>query len=174
MIQKRDFVNIYVETAKCPVCNEALAMVRAVQFVKSHAPEVLIPQSYATASVVVWVMYHKYVNSMPLYHKEQDWKQLGVLLNRATLANWIIYCTTQYFEPFYNYLHWELLKREFLVADETRIQVLHEKDRKVERDSFMWLFRTGEDGLPNIILYKYTEIRAKFNTVEFLKGFRGY
>lgn len=115
---KGEIVNIYVETAKCPVCSEAPAMEKAVQFVKSHAPEALIPHSYATASVVAWVMYQKYANSMPLYRQEQDWKQLGVMLNRATLANWIIYCATQYFRPFYDYLHRELLKREFLMADE--------------------------------------------------------
>ena len=171
---KGEVVNIYVETAKCPVCSEAPAMEKAVQFVKSHAPEALIPHSYATASVVAWVMYQKYANSMPLYRQEQDWKQLGVMLNRATLANWIIYCATQYFRPFYDYLHRELLKREFLMADETRIQVLHEEDRNAETDSFMWLFRSGEDGLPDIVLYKYTETRAKFNAAEFLKGFQGY
>lgn len=171
---KGEVVNIYIETAKCPVCSEAPAMERAVQFVKSHAPEALIPHSYATASVVAWVMYQKYANSMPLYRQEQDWKQLGVLLNRATLANWIIYCAAQYFKPLYDYLHRELLKREFLMADETRIQVLHEKERKAETDSFMWLFRSGEDGLPDIVLYKYTETRAKFHAAEFLKGFRGY
>ena len=38
-------------------------------------------------------------------------------------------------------------RRQFLMADETRIQVLHEKERKAETDSFMWLFRSGEDGL---------------------------
>lgn len=171
---KGEVVNIYVETAKCPVCSEAPAMEKAVQFVKSHAPEALILHSYATASVVVWVMYQKYANSMPLYRQEQDWKQLGVFLNRATLANWIIHCATQYFKPLYDHLHRELLKREFLMADETRIQVLHEEERKAENDSFMWLFRSGEDGFPDIVLYQYTETRAKFHAAEFLKGFRGY
>ena len=38
----------------------------------------------------------------------------------------------------------------------------------------MWLFRSGKDGLPDIVHYKYTETRAKFNAVEFLKGFQGY
>lgn len=171
---KGEVVNIYVETAKCPVCSEAPAMEKAVQFVKSHALEALIPHSYATASVVAWVMYQKYANSMPLYRQEQDWKQLGVFLNRATLANWIIHCATQYFKPLYDHLHRELLKREFLMADETRIQVLHEEERKAENDSFMWLFRSGEDGLPDIVLYQYTETRAKFHAAEFLKGFRGY
>lgn len=93
---------------------------------------------------------------------------MGVQLNRATMANWIIYCSSQYFAPFYDYLHRELLKRQFLMADETRIQVLHEAERKAENDSFMWLFRSGEDGLPPIVLYRYTETRAKFNATEFL------
>lgn len=171
---KGEVVNIYVETAKCPVCSEASAMEKAIQFVKANAPEALIPHSYASTSVVAWVMYQKYANSMPLYRQEQDWNQMGVLLNRATMANWIIYCASQYFAPFYDYLHRELLKRQFLMADETRIQVLHEAERKAETDSFMWLFRSGEDGLPPIILYKYTETRAKFNALEFLKGFQGY
>ena len=169
---KGEVVNIYVETAKCPVCSKASAMAKAIQFVKSHAPEALIPHSYASASVVAWVMYQKYANSMPLYRQEQDWNQMGVLLNRATMANWIIYCASQYFAPFYDYLHRELLKRQFLMADETRIQVLHETERKAETDSFMWLFRSGEDWLPPIILYKYTETRAKFNAEEFLNGFQ--
>ena len=35
----------------------------------------------------------------------------------------------------------------------------------------MWLFRSGEDGLPSIILYLYTETRAKYNSVDLLNGF---
>ena len=60
------------------------------------------------------------------------------------------------------------------MADETRCQVLKEPGREAEADSFMWLFRSGEDGLEPIILFKYTETRARFNAAEFLKGFQGY
>ena len=171
---KGEVVNIYRETAKCPKCSTASAMARSIQFVKAHVPEALIPHSYASASSVAWAMYQKYANSMPLYRQEQDFKQLGVILSRATLANWIIYCARNYFSPLYDYFHRELVKRQFLMADETRVQVLKEAGRNAETDSYMWLFRTGEDGLPPIILYKYTETRAKFNAEEFLKGFKGY
>lgn len=171
---KGEIVNIYRETAKCPKCSTASAMARNIQFVKANVPEALIPHSYASASAVAWVMYQKYANSMPLYRQEQDWKQMGVILSRATLANWIIYCSGNYFSPLYDYFHRELLKRQFLMADETRVQVLKEPGRKAETDSYMWLFRTGEDGLPPILIYKYTETRAKFNAEEFLKGFKGY
>ncbi len=171
---KGEVVNIYRETAKCPKCSTASAMERNIQFVKADVPEALIPHSYASASAVAWVMYQKYANSMPLYRQEQDWKQMGVILSRATLANWIIYCSGNYFRPLYDHFHRELLKRQFLMADETRVQVLKEAGRKAETDSYMWLFRTGEDGLPPILLYKYTETRAKFNAEEFLRGFKGY
>ncbi len=171
---KGEAVNIYRETAKCPVCSEAPAMAGAVRFVKAHVPEALIPHSYASASAVSWVMYQKYANSMPLYRQEQDWEQMGVALNRATLAGWIIYCAGNYFSPLYDYFHRELIKRQFLMADETRVQVLDEPGRNAETDSFMWLFRSGEDGLPPVILYKYTETRAGFNAADFLKGFKGY
>ena len=134
---KGELINYYRETAKCPKCSTASAMARNIQFVKANVPEALIPHSYASASVVAWVMYQKFVNAMPLYRQEQDWKQLGVILSRATLANWIIYCAKDYFSPLYEYFHQELLKRQFLMADETRVQVLKEPGRNAETDSYM-------------------------------------
>lgn len=47
---KGEVVNIYRETAKCPVCSELPAMAGAVRFVKANVPEALIPHSYASAS----------------------------------------------------------------------------------------------------------------------------
>ena len=60
------------------------------------------------------------------------------------------------------------------MADETRVQVLNEPERNPETDSWMWLFRSGEDGLPPILLYHYTETRAKFHAASFLQGLSGY
>ena len=51
----------------------------------------------------------------------------------------------------YDYFHRELLKRSFAMADETRVQVLKEEGRRAQTQSFMWLFRSGEDGLAEII-----------------------
>ena len=50
-------------------------------------------------SSVAYAMYQKYVNSIPLYRREADWKQLGVKLPRATLANQTIKCSIDYMEP---------------------------------------------------------------------------
>ena len=60
------------------------------------------------------------------------------------------------------------------MADETPLQVLHEEGRRVQTKSYMWLFRSGEDGGVPIILYKYSPTRAGDNAVEFLQGSKGY
>lgn len=99
---------------------------------------------------------------------------LDIVPSRTTLANWIIYCSRNYFQPMYDYFHRELLKRSFAMADETRIQVLKEEERRAQTQSFMWLFRSGEDGLPAIILYGYSPTRSGSHAKEFLEGYQGY
>jgi len=155
----------------CPKCKQESDKAHVVS---AEAPDALIPHSYADKTVVAHSMYQKFVNAVPLYRQEKDWEQMGAFLSRGTLGRWIKICSDKYFVPIYEYFHRLLLAREFAMADETRLQVLKEPNRDPETDSFMWLFRSGEDGLPPIILYRYTETRAKFNAVEFLKGFRGY
>lgn len=133
----------------CPECKEF----DEPYIAKAKGPEPLMKHSLASPSSVAWVMYQKYANGLPLYRQERDWKESGIELSRATMANWVIHCALQYMKPLYDYCRGELLKRSFAMADETRVQVLSEPERKVQTDSFMWLFRSGEDGLPPIILY---------------------
>lgn len=167
-------INYYRETAKCPVCSEKPEMEGSVKFVKSEVPEPLIPHSDAHPSTVAAIIHQKYALGIPLYRQEQELRQHGVFTSRATLANRVIYCTGQYFRPLWDFFHRCLVKREFLMADETRAQVLKEPGRNPETDSYMWVFRSGEDGLPPIIIFHYTQTRAKFNAEAFLKGFSGY
>lgn len=154
----------------CNYCKES----DDIDIIKSKVPTGLMKHSLASSSSVAWAMYQKYANGLPLYRQEKDWSQYGIELSRTTLANWIIYCADQYLKPMYEYFHRQLLKRQFLMADETTVQVLKEPERSPKSKSYMWLYRTGEDGLPTIILYGYTPTRAGYNAGEFLTGFKGY
>ncbi len=128
----------------------------------------------ASASTVAWVVYQKYCNGMPLYRIEQDLYHLGAKASRATLANWVIKNGGAFFTPMYDFFHRKLLSRDFAMADETPVQVLHEPERRAQTKSYMWLFRSGEDDGVPIILYKYSETRAGDTAVDFLDGFQGY
>ena len=130
--------------------------------------------SYASSSTVAWVIYQKYTNGLPLYRQEKDWLQYGFELSRTTMANWVIACTGIYLKVLYEYCHRLLVQRNFAMADETPVQVLKEEGREAAAKSYMWLFRSGEDGMPEIILYHYAPTRSGDTAIEFLKDFHGY
>ena len=68
----------------------------------------------------------------------------------------------------------ELLQREVLHADETTVQVLKEKGKSPTTKSYMWLYCTGNDGQPPIVLYDYKTSRSGDNAKAFLEGFHCY
>ena len=167
-------IEYYSQSYGCPSCKEGLGDTEKPVIVKSQVPPALLGKGPASASAAVWTMYQKYANGLPLYRQGKDWKQYGAQISRTTLANWIIYCSKNYFQPMYDYFHRELLKRSFAMADETRVQVLKEEGRRAQTQSFMWLFRSGEDGLAEIILYGYSPTRSGSHAKEFLEGYSGY
>lgn len=158
------------EVLGCPECKKDGACV----IVGAETPSPLLKHSLASASTVAYVMYQKYVNSIPLYRQEADWKQLGIKLPRATLANWVIKCGIDYMEPVYEQLRQHLLERDIIHADETPCQVLKEEGKTAQSKSYMWLYGSGNDDLPPIRLYDYQPSRGGYHAEEFLKGFSGY
>ena len=160
----------YSRNYECPQCSQH--GIPVIKKGKDGRPHTLY--GMACAGTVAWVMYQKFCNALPYFRQEKDWKQYGASITRKTMANWVIQNSEAFFLPMYEYFQRKLLEREFAMADETPLQVLHEPGRRAQTQSYMWLFRSGEDGLPPIILYKYSETRAGENAVDFLRGFKGY
>ena len=121
------------EVLGCPECKKDGASV----IVGAETPSPLLKHSLASPSTVAYVMYRKYVNSIPLYRQEADWKQMGVKLGRATLANWVIKCGIDYMEPVYEQLHQHLLERDIIHADEIPCQVLKEEGKTAQSKSYI-------------------------------------
>lgn len=158
---------MYVATTyECPVCKDS----EEAQFIKDEGNPALIPGGYASSSLVSHIMYEKYADALPLYRQEKGFELLGASISRTTMANWIITCSRNYLKPVYDYFHRKLLKRHFLMADETPVQVLKEPGQRPQSKSYIWLMRSGEDGLPPIILYHYTQTRAGDHVASFLDG----
>lgn len=129
----------------------------------------------ASAGTVAWVMYQKYVNSLPLYRQENDFKRMyGLDIPRGTIANWIISNAEDFFTPLCNYLQKKLVSGRYAMADETPVQVLKEPERRPQTKSYMWVFRTGEFDKEHIVLFHYSTTRAGETARDFLDGFHGY
>lgn len=158
------------QACECPACKHS----DHPYIQKAAVPKSLMNHSLASASSVAHVMYQKYVNAVPLYRQEKDWEQLGIGLSRATMANWIIRCSQDYFSPVAKHLQKQLLKRDIIHCDETPVQVLKEEGKKPQTKSYMWLYRTGDDVKHPIILYDYQPSRNGDHAVTYLKDFKGY
>ena len=70
------------------------------------------------------------------------------------MARWIIRCAEDWLEPLWDAMRKELLQREVLHADETVVQVLKENGKTAQSKSYMWVYRTGMDGLPPIVFVR--------------------
>lgn len=130
-------------------------------------PYPVIQHSMASPSTVAWVMHQKFVNALPLYRQENEWKQLGLNLSRATMANWIIAASRDWLMPIVNLMHKKLLEERYLHADETTVQVLHEKGRSNTTDSYMWVYSTGQYCKHPIRIFEYQPGRSGSYPQEF-------
>ncbi|WP_196592889.1 IS66 family transposase [Pectinatus sottacetonis] len=142
---------------------------------KPVMPQPVLAKSIASPSSVAHVITQKYQFSMPLYRQEQEWKAIGLALPRATLANWVIRAAEDWLMPLVDRMHSLLLEKPIIHADETPVQVLHEKGRKNKTKSYMWVYTNGEfqtDG-QQIRIYEYHPGRSGSFAGEFLKDYKG-
>lgn len=85
------------------------------------------------------------------------------------MGHWTIFCSENYFSPVLSYLSRQLNKHQFVAGDEPPIQVLKEEGRRAQTESYVWLFRSGDDGLNPIIIFKYHPTRNGDATAEFFQ-----
>lgn len=156
-------------------CRSCEKNAESVPIIKTTIPEPVIKGSIASPSAVAHIMTQKFVNAVPIYRQEQDYKRHGIELSRQTMSNWVNRCSLDWLQPIYEALKGQLIKREVLCADETTLQVLREPGKKATTNSYMWLYRTGSDGLNQpIIIYEYQPSRSAHHPKVFLKGYKGY
>ena len=173
---RRDVVHVKPElyvieymatTYECPTCKDT----EDPQFVKDEgAPPALLDHSYVTEPLAAWVFYQKFALAIPYYRLEKSFEELGAPINRTSMASWSIQCSELYFKPMTEFFLREATKRKFLMMDETPIQVLKEPEKTPESKSYVWLLRTGEDGSPPIVYYRYSPTRSGDTAVEMLQG----
>ena len=149
-------IQYYQEKLKCPACKEE----GDTTILAARTPSALLKHSPASPDMVAEVMYQKVFMDLPFYRQEKYWKQLGVPLPRETAANWFNTCALEYLEPVYQLLHKRLLEREVIHADEVPCQVLHEEGKDASSKSYIWVYLTGTDSLPKIVLYDYNQDAA--------------
>lgn len=162
------------EVLCCKHCNSQNAEDGSVGsvIVRAPMPKMPIPHSFATPSLLSYVINAKYTNATPLYRLEEDFGYLGADISRQNMANWILNVHRRWLSLLYARMKEKLLGHDILHCDETGVQVLKEPGRAPTSTSYMWLFRTAAVDTP-ICIYEYHPTRAGKVVAHFLKGWGG-
>ena len=141
--------------------------------VKAPRPVSLLRNSIVTPSLEAAILNGKYVNALPFYRMEEEFRRNGLNLGRQLMANWTILCGERYLSLLYDRLHKALFDCHVCQADETPVEV--SKDgRAAGSKSYMWVYRTGKMYSESpIVLYNYQRTRNSTHPEEFLKGYKG-
>lgn len=141
--------------------------------VKAKHPRGLLHGSTVSPTLAAAIMNGKYVNAIPLYRLEQEFKRYGLAITRQNMANWMIRLGEEYLSVLYDYLHQKLYDYHLIQADETPVVVNHD-GRPAGSKSYMWVYRSGYMyPEKQIVLYEYQRTRNASHPREFLKDFSG-
>lgn len=135
-------------------------------------PALLLPKSIATPELVAHTIVSKYADHLPLYRQESMWCRLDIDLPRSSLCGWLLK-TALLCEPLMALLRTDIIKQNYVQADETTVQVLGESGRAHTANSYMWVYQTGHAVNPSIV-FEYQETRTGAHAKTFLDGFKGY
>lgn len=137
---------------------------------KAEKPESFLPKSIASNEFLAHIIASKYLYAMPLYRQEYYFENHDINISRQTLSNWIINAGKE-FEGFYEYLKSELLKREYIQADETTVTMIDKKAKESSKKTYMWLYQSGE--MDNkVVIFEHQKTRASINPVNFLRDYK--
>ena len=152
------------KTYRCPNCKTGIK--------SAKLPAQPIPGSIASPGTLANVVVNKYVNGMPLYRQEAEFKRLDIPLTRSTLAFWMIKAGFLV-QPLINLMREVMLAYDSLQMDETRCQVLKEPGKTPQSQSYMWVQRGGPPD-KRIIVFDYAPTRSQDVPVELLGDYTGY
>lgn len=125
------------------------------------APCALLRRSQVTPEVLANIMYEKYFKSVPLYRQSADLANIGLMIPRQDMSNWIVHFANLYFKVPYKYMKMLQCKRKYGHSDESTLQVLHEENRDARTKSYVWVHTTGElDDGPCIVIFAYEPTRG--------------
>ncbi len=151
---------------------------KRIKYVKPNNTGILIgslpirplEKAMAAEGLLSQILIDKYVDHLPLHRQMQRFERAGVKIPYATLTGWVAE-TCHLITPLYEALKKEVLKSNYLHADETPIRVLDKGKAGETHRGYYWVYQNSIDG---VVIFDYQEGRGREGPVKMLENFRGY
>ena len=139
------------------------------------APMPLLPicKGIVGASLLAEILLQKYEYHMPYYRQIKQYSHLGMKgLTESTVDGWFKQ-TMQLLRPLYEVLKAEVMKADYVQADETTTPVMNKETHKAAKE-YLWMVRAV---IQRLVLFHYDQGSRAGAVIESLankSGFKGY
>ena len=139
------------------------------------APMPLLPiyKGIAGASLLAEILLQKYEYHMPYYRQIKQYSHLGMKgLTESTVDGWFKQ-TMELLRPLYEELKSEVMKADYVQADETTTPVINKETHKAAKE-YLWMVRAV---MERLVLFHYDQGSRAGAVIESLAnrfGFKGY
>ncbi len=120
--------------------------------------------------IMTSITVEKYLYHMPLYRQIQMFKDyFRIKIAESTMSD-IIKHTSFWLDAVYSKMKNELLKSDYIMADETPIPVIIKTSKKKTKKCYYWVYH---DPVRKITVFEYRNGRGREGPNEFLKDYKG-
>ena len=133
-------------------------------------PARIIPKGLVSDRVIIDTVVNKYGNFLPLYRQSVILqRETGLELSRATLCGWVMTVGELLLPVVSGAMRLELLRSDYLQADETPVDVQSGRTRGKNHQGYLW-----EYGRPaSTVVFDFRMDRSASGPEQFLAGFAG-
>lgn len=137
-------------------------------------PPQLIPKSFASASLLAYLIVSKYVDHLPLYRIEKQFSRLGIHLPRSTMCDWLM-AVAKKLHPVVEAMRETVLCGPRIWTDDTIIPQQNDDPlRKTTKQARLWVYIGGPLKDPPLVVYGYPRTRSQTGPHAFLKHYEGF
>ena len=129
-----------------------------------------LDKAMAGPGLLAQIVIDKYVDHLPLYRQIQRFERAGLKIPYSTITDWVS-ATCRLILPLYEALKAEVLRSDYLHADETPIKVLDKDKKGATHRGYYWVY---QDSIKKIVFFDYQESRGREGPQGILKNFQGY
>jgi transposase len=143
--------------------------VKQERFALAPLPPQPIEQGMVGPGLLAQILVSKYEYHQPLYRQEKMFhQQFGVELSRKTMGCWVEQAA-ELLKPVYRVIREDLLRGNYLQADETPIRYLDPDVKGKSQQGYLWTYSRPKSD----VLFEWRVSRSREGPQEFLKNFRG-
>lgn len=119
---------------------------------RAALPSQLIPKSFATASLLAYLIVSKYVDHLPLYRIEKQFARLVIFLPRSTMCDWLM-SVAEKLHPIIEAMRAIILSGPRIWTDDTILPLQNDDPlRNTVKQARLWVYIGGPLKDPPLVL----------------------